>query len=81
MISPKQSEINKNKIVGWLKEDKMPFKELDVKQQPELSWNIRIARNNVIAYTIKTHPDRVFVQTDISFSDEQYNQKPVPQSF
>lgn len=71
MISPRQSEINKNKIVDWLKEDKMPFKELDVKQYPELSWNIVIGGFNVVAYTTKTHPDRVFIQTDISFSKEQ----------
>ena len=71
MISPRQSEINKNKIVDWLKEDKMPFQELDVKQYPELSWNIVIGGVNIVAYTTKAHPDRVFIQTDISFLKEQ----------
>lgn len=71
MISLKQSEINKNKIVDWLKEDTISFKEIDLKKVPDFLWCIDLGLGSIITYTRKPLPDRVFIQVDILFTDEQ----------
>ena len=46
MVSPKQLEVNKNKILDWLKEDKYSFTELD-KNPDMVAWAIVVGNNNV----------------------------------
>ncbi len=36
MSSSKKLGVNRNKIITWLQEDKIPFKEVDVSKIPEL---------------------------------------------
>jgi len=70
-MSPKQAEVNKNKILDWLKEDNVVHEEVDVSQKPELKWNIHIKTNRIAVYTPTAYPDRVFIQSDLTFSEEQ----------
>ena len=70
-MSPRQIEVNRNKILGWLKEDNIIHKETDVSKFPVFKWSIHVKDNNIAIYTIASLPDRVIVQSDITFSEEQ----------
>jgi len=65
-----KAEINKNKIIGWLKEDEIPFKEIDISKLPLLEWSLSVGVNPISIYTAKTLPDRVFIQSDIGLAKE-----------
>ena len=70
MPSSKQLEVNKNKIITWLQEDKIPVKEEDASKVPELAWNLSIDTNQVSVYSATNLPDRVNIQKDIRLSPE-----------
>ena len=70
-MSPKQAEVNKNKILDWLKEDNIVHTEVDVSKFPAFKWNINIKNNNIAIYTMAALPDRVIIQSDINFTEEQ----------
>jgi len=65
-----KAEVNKNKIIGWLKEDGITFKENDVSKLPLLEWSLTVGVNPISVYTVKKLPDRVFVQADIGLAKE-----------
>ena len=69
-MSSRQPEVNKNKILDWIK-GSFPNKEDDVTKFPNILWSIQIGGGGLIVYTMDTFPDRVIIQADISFSDEQ----------
>jgi len=70
MSSSKKLEVNKNKIISWLQEDKIPYKEQDVSKVPKVAWHLSIDTNPVSVYSIKDLPDRVYLQKDIRLSLE-----------
>jgi len=70
-MSSRQIEVNRNKILDWLKADGLVFDEVDVSKSPILEWNIHIKANNLSIYTMTAVPDRVVIQSDISFTQEQ----------
>ena len=70
-MSPKQPEVNRNKILDWLKEDNVIHTEEDVSKSSVLRWNISTKPNNIAIYTMTTFPDRVIIQSDINFTEEQ----------
>lgn len=72
-MNPRQIEVNKNKILDWLKEDNIPHKEIDVSKIPALRWNILIEGGQVAIYAMNNLPDRVIIQADINFTEEQQN--------
>ena len=65
-----KAEVNKNKIIGWLKEDEITFKENDVSKLPLLEWGLTVGVNPISIYAVKKLPDRVFVQADIGLAKE-----------
>ena len=65
MSSSKKLGVNRNKIITWLQEDKIPFKEIDVSKMPKLAWDLSVDNNHVLVYSITNIPDRVYIQRDI----------------
>ena len=65
MSSSKKLGVNRNKIITWLQEDKIPFKEVDVSKMPKLAWDLSVDNNHVSVYSITNLPDRVYIQRDI----------------
>ena len=65
MSSSKKLGVNRNKIITWLQEDKIPFKEVDVSKMPKLAWDLSVDNNHVLVYSITNIPDRVYIQRDI----------------
>jgi len=65
MSSSKKLGVNRNKIITWLQEDKIPFKEVDVSKMPKLAWDLSVDNNHVLVYSITNLPDRVYIQRDI----------------
>jgi len=70
MSSSKKLEVNKNKIISWLQEDKIPCQETDISKVPDLAWNLLIDKNQVSVYSRADIPDRIFIQKDIRLSPE-----------
>jgi len=70
MSSSKILEINKNKIITWLQEDKIPCEEVDVSKVSTLAWNIAVDHIQVSVYSVTDLPDRVFIQKDIRFPED-----------
>lgn len=68
-MSARKAEVNKNKIVDWLK-DNFSLTEIDVSQMPEVAWSISIG-GGIAIYTLNKNPDKVITQSDILFSEEQ----------
>ncbi len=68
-MSARKAEVNKNKILDWLK-DNFSLTEIDVSQMPEVAWSISIG-GGIAIYTINKNPDKVITQSDILFSEEQ----------
>ena len=65
-----KAEVNKNKIIDWLKEDGIDFKETDVSKLPELEWSLAAGVNPISIYTVKKLPDRVIIQADIGLGEK-----------
>ena len=65
MSSSKKLGVNRNKIITWLQEDKIPFKEVDVSKMPKLAWDLSVDNNHVLVYSITNITDRVYIQRDI----------------
>ena len=65
MSSSKKLGVNRNKIITWLQEDKIPFKEVDVSKMPKLAWDLSVDNNHILVYSITNLPDRVYIQRDI----------------
>jgi len=70
MSSSKKLEVNKNKIIHWLQEDKIPYKEANISKMPKIAWLLSVDINPVLVYSMKDLPDRVFIQRDIRLSQE-----------
>ena len=72
-----KAEVNKNKIIGWLKEDGIDFKEMDIIKLPLMEWGLSVGKNHILIYTMKKFPDRVIVQADIDLgvTKELLNEK------
>ena len=70
MSSSKKLEVNKNKIITWLQEDKIPCEEVDVSKVSTLAWNIAVDHIQVSVYSVTDLPDRVFIQKDIRFPED-----------
>ncbi len=68
MSSSKKLQVNKNKIITWLQEDKIPYKQEDTSKIPALAWNLIVGNNRVLVYSTTALPDRVFIQRDIRLS-------------
>lgn len=68
-MSSKQPEVNKNKILDWLKKDNVDHAEIDTSSLPALLWGIQIG--GILIYCMDKFPDRVIIQADIAFSKEQ----------
>ena len=68
-MSSRQPEVNKNKILDWLKADGLLCTESDVSKLSTILWSIQIG--GVVIYCMSKLPDRVTIQADIVFSEEQ----------
>jgi len=72
-----KAEVNQNKIISWLKEDGIDFKEMDIIKLPLIEWGLSVGKNHILIYTMKKLPDRVIVQADIDLgvTKELLNEK------
>ena len=72
-----KAEVNQNKIIGWLKEDGIDFKEMDISKLPLLEWGLSVGKSHILIYTMKKLSDRVIVQADIDLGEtkELVNEK------
>jgi len=71
IMSSRQPEVNKNKILDWLIADGVPHTESDVSKLPTLLWSIQM--EGIAIYCMSKLPDRVIIQADIVFLEEQQN--------
>jgi len=69
-MSSRQADVNKNKILDWLK-NYFVHKELDVSQISNTLWSIQIGGGPIAIYSMTNTPERVIVQSDVNFTEDQ----------
>ncbi len=71
MTASRIADVNKNKVSGWLNEDGVIHGESDTSAMPLFRWVLQLKDTNLAIYTMDKFPDRVILQSDITFTAEQ----------